>query len=88
MRVNADGNADPSFGDAGVIRLPSGCRRDASSPSGKIVIAGVTMSSTTSSSLLSSTRMAASPKVLAVTRRRSKRLESHLAPQIGIITDL
>jgi hypothetical protein len=40
-RVNADGSADPSFGDAGVTRVPVGVEAVAELPSGRIVIAGV-----------------------------------------------
>jgi uncharacterized delta-60 repeat protein len=40
-RVNADGNADPSFGDAGVIRTPFRVQAATELPTGKIVTAGV-----------------------------------------------
>jgi uncharacterized delta-60 repeat protein len=40
-RVNADGNADPSFGDAGAIRVPVGVQAATELPSGKIAVAGV-----------------------------------------------
>ena len=40
-RVNPDGNADPSFGDGGAIRVPVGVQAATELPSGKIVIAGV-----------------------------------------------
>jgi uncharacterized delta-60 repeat protein len=45
-RVNADGNADPSFGDAGVIKAPLRVQGATELPSGKIVIAGVTSGGT------------------------------------------
>jgi uncharacterized delta-60 repeat protein len=40
-RVNADGNADPSFGGAGAIRTPVRAQAATELPSGKIMIAGV-----------------------------------------------